>query len=135
MNSNPDNIKIEAFKSFEDRTLAYLFKSKLESHGIAAFISNEHTSDLIHIFQAGYILNIEQKHFEQANALYEEFMIDMATKPEEDFRDATHADIEYEKQLNEFETGKLAPPNRMITIITWVIILVIAVLLGMRYYG
>ena len=126
--------EIIVYKQFSDRAIAYLFKNMLKQEGINSFISNELASDMIALPQNGYTLHINKTDFESVDELNTLFEEDMQNRILEDYRDATHADIEYEKNLTELEKGRLPNAYTRIHIVFWIILLIMAIVAGFKYW-
>jgi len=100
-----EGIKIVIVKRFYNETLAHLYRSKLKNHGIDSFISNATTSTLIPFGDGGFTLHIKHTDIEAAKELIRDFDKALKYTSDQDFRDADHDDILYEKEVWEYENN------------------------------
>lgn len=84
---------------FHQSLRAHVLISQLKQNGIQAFLTNEMLTDLIPTSAGGYIIRVFYSDFEKANEVLKNFYEQEAK--EEDFYDADHDDIAYEKLKHE----------------------------------
>lgn len=113
---------------FHQSLRAHILINYLEQNGIQAFLTNEMLTDLIPTSAGGYIIRVFHSDIEKANAVLKSFYEQEAM--EEEFYDADHDDIAYEKLKHErAEKGKISN----VYIIPLVILLIIIFLLTNGY--
>ncbi len=114
-------IRSVLLKKCYNKLKANLYLNELNSRGIYTFIQNEHVTDMIPFGDGGYELHVDIDKLDEALTIIEK--MDSNYKEEEDFREATKEDIEYEK----LKTDRAKAQNRK-SVWTY-IILGIAILL------
>ena len=97
-------IKSVLLKKCHSKLKANLYINELNSRGIYTYISNEHTTDMIPFGDGGYELRVEIDKLDAALVIIEE--MDANYKAEEEFYDATHDDINYEKLKTDRQIAK-----------------------------
>jgi len=88
-------IKSVLLKRCYDSIKANFYINELNARGIYAFLFNEHVTDLIPFGDGGYLIHVDIDKLDEATKIIEE--LEANEQKEEDFRDATMDDIEYEK--------------------------------------
>ena len=97
-------IKSVLLKKCHSKLKANLYLTELNSRGIYAFISNEHTTDMIPFGDGGYELRVEITRLDDALTIIEE--MDDNYQAEEEFYEATKDDIAYEKLKNDRKVAR-----------------------------
>lgn len=126
-----EGVKIVIAKRFYNEALAHLYKSKLKDQGIESFISNATTSTLIPFGDGGFTLHVRQSDLEEVNSIIQEVDTDLSYTSDQDFRDADHDDIQYEKEVWEYE-NKLKRSSLSKSI--FYIILLILFMVALSYF-
>ena len=87
---------------FHDERMAALFQAQLEDAGIPSFVSNAHANSLIPHLGGGVGIHIHKENLELSQEILKTFQ-EQHKSDQSVFthHEATHADIEYEKNLNE----------------------------------
>lgn len=87
-----------------DSVKAHFYVNELNNRGIYAFIFNEHSTDLIPFGDGGYLIHVNADDLAEASDIILE--LEKIDSAEEDFREATIDDIEYEKLKTERAENK-----------------------------
>lgn len=86
---------------FHDDRMAALFQARLEEAGIPSFVSNAHANSLLPQLGGGVGIHIHKENLELGKEVLSKFQELQATDQSVfTHHEATHADIEYEKQIN-----------------------------------
>ena len=91
-------------KSFYSDVQANIYFLRLREAGINCFLSHENISTILPLSNGGVSLSISTEQIEEGMKLIsfiEKEQLD--NKSSEDFRDATHEDIRFAKEVNEYE--------------------------------
>ena len=126
-----EGVKIVIAKRFYNEALAHLYKSKLKDRGIESFISNATTSTLIPFGDGGFTLHVRQSDLDQVTSIINEVDTDLRYTSDQDFRDADHEDIQYEKEVWEYE-NKLRRSS--FSKLVFYLILLILLMLAFSYF-
>lgn len=86
---------------FHDDRMAALFQAQLEDAGVPSFVSNAHANSLLPHLGGGVGIHIHKENMELSNEILKKFQELHATDQSVfTHHEATHADIEYEKERN-----------------------------------
>lgn len=116
-------------RQFFNAQKSYIYKNRLKTHGINAFILDEHVSSLIPNVTGGVGLYVEEDQAEEAAKLLKEFEDEMKHNTQGDYREADMEDIMYEKSVYEKEE-KLK--NTKFSSAIWILFLVLV--MGLAFY-
>ena len=124
-NSSDNNII--AIKYFYFESQARLYAARLESEGIASFVSNSNAITAVPLGSPGIGLHIRKGDFNAARQiiLRMDQLAEMELADEdESFREADHDDIDYQKKLTEQKEGNSSNLIKYMiaTIITFVVV-------------
>lgn len=122
-NNFKKDVKVILIKRFVFEAEAYLAESKLNSLGIKSFVSNSTMSSMMPFTDGGYLLHVAEK--DKVAALEILNQMANAERPDESYHDADIGDIEYEKELTEYEE-KLEQSSAKQALLIVVIILIIS---------
>lgn len=106
MNTNAlfrNNVKLVIAKRFVFEARANIYAAYLRESGIKCFISNSATGTLIPFVEGGFLLHVSENDLEDALELIREMDENAALPVEEDYHDADISDIEYAREVNEYE--------------------------------
>ncbi len=106
MNTNAlfrNNVKLVIAKRFVFEARANIYAAYLREAGIKCFISNSATGTLIPFADGGFLLHVSENDLDEALELIREMDLNASVPVEEDFRDATLSDIEYAREVHEYE--------------------------------
>jgi len=92
--------KMVLLKKFYSPTETSLYQARLNEIGIDSFLSNSNVTGLMPFGDGGYHLHVRSSDLEEASKIVKQLDIQNQTPLDEDFRDATLEDIEYQKELN-----------------------------------
>ena len=98
-----NNVKLVIVKRFVFEARANIYAAYLREAGIKCFISNSATGTLIPFVDGGFLLHVSERDLDDALELIQELDRNAVAPPEEDFRDADLSDIEYAREVNEYE--------------------------------
>ena len=87
-------------KKFYNPTEISLYQARLKESGIESFLSNTNVTGLMPFGDGGYHLHIKESDLEGAALLVRQLDRQNQEPLDEDFRDATLEDIEYQKELH-----------------------------------
>ncbi|MEL7020611.1 MAG: hypothetical protein AAGK47_03310 [Bacteroidota bacterium] len=110
MNSRSDNldelqttgVKVVAARYFYTPSEAYIYAARLREAGLYCFVSNSHAMAAVPLGSSGIGLHVRASDLAAAAKLMHE--IDHQPIPEPDFREADHAEIEYQRSLHQSNT-------------------------------
>ncbi len=113
-------------KKFYSSTETSLYQARLNEVGIDSFLSNSNVTGLMPFGDGGYHLHVRAADLEEATKIVNQLDKQNQTPLDEDFRDATMEDIEYQKELN-------SKNDPIFTNLIWAIIGIL-ILLGLALY-
>jgi len=121
------NVRIVTVKNFQFESLASLYAARLEQAGIDCFVSNANTITAFPIGTGGIGLHVKARDQEQALQLIAEMDANQVAPLEEDFREAGHEEIAYQKSLHR-------PDDRQPQWVWWALVAVIGLLILRAFY-
>ena len=95
------NVRIVLVKSFDDRIVASVYAARLKEEGIPCFISSSRITDVLPTGFSGMGLHVRETDVKMANRIIAKMDFLSQKEIEEDFREATLDDIEFQKALNQ----------------------------------
>ena len=102
--------KVVCIRSFPFESEAYLYAFRIKEAGIRYFLSNAITGSALPIEIGGIGLHIHEKDVPAALAIIQTLDREKANHlSQQDFRDADHADIEYEANLHQTSSKYSSP--------------------------
>ena len=131
-NGFKEGVKVILIKRYVFSNEAYLAAASLKAAGIDCFVGNSTMGTLVTFSEGSFTLHINEKDQEAAISLLKDFENPLPS--EEDFRDASQEDIEYEKQVREQEelVEKASPKMAMKLLIALLIFTLIFFLIKTR---
>jgi len=93
--------KIIQIKTFYFATEAEIMAARLKDEGIPCFVSNANVVTAMPLGNGTVGLHVREDHEARARQLIEEMEENLRRENNEDFHDADHDDIEFQKRLNE----------------------------------
>lgn len=121
------HVRIVTVKTFQFESLASLYAAKLKQAGIDCFVSNANTITAFPIGTGGIGLHVKARDQQMALQLIAEMDANQVAPLEEDFRDAGHEEIAYQKSLNH-------PDYRHPQWVWWTLAAVIGLLILRAFY-
>lgn len=92
-------VKVVVARYFYFDSEAYLYAARLRESGINCFVSNSNAIAAVPLGNGGIGLHVKEQDLQEALSLIKE--IDQQEPIEQDFREADHEDIAYERAVNE----------------------------------
>jgi len=120
------HVKIVAVKYFYFESEARLYAARLKEAGIKSFLSNANTSTVIPLGEGGIGLHINEEQLPEATRIIKKLDIfnkRELTESDQNFRDADHEDIAYERDVQRQRAHKVDPTYMIITAFLVLIIL------------
>ncbi|MFK7932508.1 MAG: DUF2007 domain-containing protein [Saprospiraceae bacterium] len=118
-------VKVVVARYFYTDSEAYIYAARLREAGINCFVSNSHAIAAVPLGNGGIGLHVRETDLSAALTLIKE--VDQQSPAEQDFRDADHAEIEYERSLNQ--------PNKATRFLILFFVILFGGLLVMRAFS
>ena len=121
-------------KKFYSEQIARLYESRLQDAGIPCFLSNTTTTTLVPFGDGGVSLHVQETDVDRAMKVIRELDSNQDRIPEEDFSNASLEDIEYAREVHEYEVLSRQKPwqsrSFIFLLIFFILVLVLSIILG-----
>ncbi|NRA51051.1 MAG: DUF2007 domain-containing protein [Phaeodactylibacter sp.] len=119
--------QVVTVRNFLGVSEAHLYAARLREADIPHYISNANMTTALPLGGGGEVgLHVRAEDLEEASRIIAR--LDFQKQTEEDFRDADHDDIEYQRQLSKADASSALSPY------WYLALLLIAILVGLRAY-
>lgn len=125
---------MQIVKHFYSEQIASIYLTQLQSAGIACFLSNTATSTLVPFAEGGISLHVIEDDIPRAMEIIQEVEKRAREKVDEDFKDAELDDIQYEKEVNDYEEKLKHNPRNFINILFIILFIILILMLSFKNF-
>lgn len=119
------DVKFVIARRFSSEAIASIYAARLEEAGINSFISNSNTGTLIPFISGGIIMHVAESDLAETKQIFTALDEKSNLKVDEDYHDADHDEIEYQRTLHEHESKVSRGDGKVLAVVLIVIILII----------
>ena len=117
-------VKVVIVKYFFLESIARLYSARLREAGVPSFIGNANAITAFPLGGGGITLHVREKDLPVAKKIVDELDLQAKTPVEEDFRDASQEDIDFQRTLQAEQDPSRSYPL-LITFFVFIIIVII----------